>query len=220
MADEQIGGDLLSALLDQQGTVRDLAKYTVGTDTTDCPEPSRVRQLRQAGKRNQLAVDHLFAYTAARATKSPATKTTATAGNTVADKRVEFTYNLAGQFDTLTRHADLSGSSQIVATSTYAYDLTGRLDTLTHAKSGTIAGYDFGYDAANRLTSFANSQASGENRQLQLRRRRPTDRCRLPVANRRRLHLRRQRQPHRRRLQHRSQQPIGIRRCLRLSLRR
>ena len=85
-------------------------------------------------------------------------------GNTVADKRVEFTYNLAGQFDTITRHADLSGSSQIVATSTYAYDLTGRLDTLTHAKSGTtFAGYDFGYDAANRLTSFANSQASGEN---------------------------------------------------------
>src|SRR5690349_15321711 len=64
-------------------------------------------------------------------------------GNTVADKRVEFSYNLAGQFDTITRHANLSGSSQIVATSTYVYDLAGRLDYLLHEKSGgaDIAAY-------------------------------------------------------------------------------
>lgn len=73
-------------------------------------------------------------------------------GNTVADKRVDLTYNDRGQFATITRYEDLSGMSEVV-TSTYSYDARGRLTGLDHAQWGSsLADYTWTYDAAGRLT--------------------------------------------------------------------
>lgn len=81
-------------------------------------------------------------------------------GNAVAEKRVDFTYDVASQLDALTRFANLAGT-QLVVTSTYAFDAASRLTDLTHAKGGTnLADYDWIYDAANRITQF-NSLADG-----------------------------------------------------------
>jgi RHS repeat-associated protein len=86
-----------------------------------------------------------------------------TGGNAVADKRVDLAYNAAGQFTAINRYANLTGT-QLVATSAYSYDGTGRLMGLTHSKGGTtFAGYGWAYDAANRITSFTNSQYSAED---------------------------------------------------------
>jgi RHS repeat-associated protein len=85
-------------------------------------------------------------------------------GNTVADKRVEFGYNADGQFTSIDRYSALTGTSSLAASSSFDYDLTGRLKTLTHFNGGTtLAGYGFGYDAANRLTSFTNTAHTDEN---------------------------------------------------------
>ncbi|MBX7166851.1 MAG: hypothetical protein K1X74_11025 [Pirellulales bacterium] len=78
-------------------------------------------------------------------------------GNAVADKRADFTYNLAGQFDTITRRAGLLDASPTVVTSTYAYDGAGRLTSLSHQKSQPVGAlsfvHNFAYDRANRLTA-------------------------------------------------------------------
>jgi RHS repeat-associated protein len=75
-------------------------------------------------------------------------------GNTVTDKRIDFSYNDLSQFDTISRYASLDTSEFVVA-STYAYDLANRLSSLGHAQnSTTFAGYDYTYDAANRITSI------------------------------------------------------------------
>jgi len=84
-------------------------------------------------------------------------------GNAVADKRVDIGYNAAGQFTSINRYANLAGTA-LVATSAYSYDNTGRLTGLSHTKGGTtFAGYGWAYDAANRITSFTNSQHATEN---------------------------------------------------------
>jgi hypothetical protein len=45
----------------------------------------------------------------------------------------------------------------------------GRLESLTHKQGGTtFAGYGFGYDDANRLTSFTNSAYSTETRRMRM----------------------------------------------------
>ena len=85
------------------------------------------------------------------------------AGNLVSEKRVDFTYDLDGQWDTMTRYASLD-TSQFVATSLYAYDADGRLTGLTHSDAGTtLAGYAWTYDKANRVTTLTNSAHSDEN---------------------------------------------------------
>lgn len=77
-------------------------------------------------------------------------------GATVLPKRVDFAYNAAGQWSSITRYSDLAGGApNEVATSVYTYDPTGRLAGLDHSHSGaSITGYTFGYDAASRLTEF------------------------------------------------------------------
>ncbi|MCL4207177.1 MAG: RHS repeat-associated core domain-containing protein [Pirellulaceae bacterium] len=82
----------------------------------------------------------------------------------VADKRVDFTYDLASQLATLTRYADLSGN-QLVAATDYLFDQAGRLTGMTHGRQlplppgegggeGVFADYDWAFDEANRMTRF------------------------------------------------------------------
>jgi RHS repeat-associated protein len=72
-------------------------------------------------------------------------------GNTVKDKRVDFSYDAAGQFQKLSRFSDTAGT-QLVASSGYAFDRLGRLVNLSHQKvTSEIAGYRMAYDAAGRL---------------------------------------------------------------------
>ncbi|MCE5268857.1 MAG: autotransporter-associated beta strand repeat-containing protein [Planctomycetaceae bacterium] len=80
----------------------------------------------------------------------------ATVGDAVAEKRVDFTYNAVGQFSTIARYNALAGGSgNEVATSVYGYDAAGRLTSLTHTHgSTTLAGYEWTYDAANRMTEM------------------------------------------------------------------
>ena len=78
-------------------------------------------------------------------------------GNAVAEKCVDFTYDDAGQWDAVSRYADLA-ATDLVATGTYGYDDTGRLTDLTYTKSGaTLPDYDWAFDAANRMTQYVNS---------------------------------------------------------------
>jgi RHS repeat-associated protein len=90
-------------------------------------------------------------------------------GNVVADKRFDFTYSAASQFDKLTRYADLAGS-EFVANTFHSYDGMGRLTKLLHTEDNTapssgwgtepLAGYLYAYDAASRFTSI-DSYADG-----------------------------------------------------------
>jgi RHS repeat-associated protein len=84
----------------------------------------------------------------------------AAGGSTVADKRVDFAYNAASRWQTITRYEDLSGF-ELVATSTYAFDNAGRLTDLTHAKgANTLADYGWTYDVGNRITRFTSPDGS------------------------------------------------------------
>ena len=79
--------------------------------------------------------------------------------NEVAEKRVDFTYNVAGEYTTVTRYKDLDGGvSNEVMTATYTHDKLSRLTDLTythHANPTPTVLRDFGwtYDAAGRVTS-------------------------------------------------------------------
>jgi RHS repeat-associated protein len=75
-------------------------------------------------------------------------------GNAVAEKRVDFAFNAASQFDSITRYASLD-TSEFVATTSFGYDLAHRLTSLQHAQGMTaLAGYDYTYDVGNRITSI------------------------------------------------------------------
>ena len=74
----------------------------------------------------------------------------------MAEKRVDFTYDDAGQWDAITRYADLA-ATDLVATGTYGYDATGRLTDLTYTKTTTLVDYDWVFDAASRMTQYVNS---------------------------------------------------------------
>jgi RHS repeat-associated protein len=86
-----------------------------------------------------------------------------TGGHAVAQKRADFTYNAAGQLECITRYADWLGT-QHVASSHYAYDGIGRLKSLIHSTNplppgegwgeGPLAGYQYAYDTASRITSI------------------------------------------------------------------
>jgi RHS repeat-associated protein len=94
------------------------------------------------------AYDQLGRTTSIRQSASP------TSVLPVADKRVDFTYDLASQPATLTRFADLSGN-QLVAATDYLFDQAGRLTGMTHSKGASIfADYDWTFDEANRMTRF------------------------------------------------------------------
>jgi RHS repeat-associated protein len=79
-------------------------------------------------------------------------------GDNTSDKRVDFDYNNAGQFDVITRYADLD-ATETVAASTYSYDGIGRLTGLLHQDGTspnpvTLADYTWQYDAASRMTQM------------------------------------------------------------------
>jgi len=81
-------------------------------------------------------------------------------GNSVTPKRVDFAYDAAGRFDTITRYANLAGT-QLVAQTGYTYDDASRLTALTHSKGQTtLAGYTWTYDTKGRLTEY-NSTIDG-----------------------------------------------------------
>ena len=78
-------------------------------------------------------------------------------GTGVAAKRIDFTYDAASQFDTLTRYADLA-STELVAVSDYTFDDAGRITDLSHVQGlTTLADYDWTYDLAGRATQFTSA---------------------------------------------------------------
>ena len=78
-------------------------------------------------------------------------------GNSVAAKRVDFAYDAASQFDTITRYANLAGT-QLVAQSAYTFDNASRLTGLSYTKGQTtLAGYTWTYNSAGRLTQFVST---------------------------------------------------------------
>ncbi len=54
--------------------------------------------------------------------------------NAVAEKRIDFAYYAASQWQTITRYADLAGT-KLVAQSGYTFDAAGRLTALAHVFS-------------------------------------------------------------------------------------
>ena len=80
-----------------------------------------------------------------------------TGGNAVAEKRIDYTYDDAGQWDTITRYADLV-ATDLVATGDYGYDLTGRLTSLMYTKgTTTLVGHAWAFNAGNDMTGYLNS---------------------------------------------------------------
>jgi len=77
----------------------------------------------------------------------------ASGGNAVAEKRVDFIYDAASKYATVTRYADLAGTD-IVAVGTYGYDALGRLTSLvyTQPNSTGLPFYGWRYDAAGNMT--------------------------------------------------------------------
>ena len=86
-----------------------------------------------------------------------------TGGISVAEKRVDFTYNTGGMFTGVKRYNDLAGT-QIVANTTYTYDQLARLTALDHknASGGNLANYTWTFDSDRRITNFTNSDGSSD----------------------------------------------------------
>ena len=62
----------------------------------------------------------------------------------MADKRVDLTYNADGEFDTIDRYADLTGT-RLVAASAFGYDTIGQLTSLTQGTAATPTAFaDYG----------------------------------------------------------------------------
>jgi YD repeat-containing protein len=101
----------------------------------------------------------------------------------VAEKRVDYSYNTLGQYDTVTRYADVA-ETILVATTAYGYDPLGRLASLVHAQGQTTldeeclstdvaselvgesdsGGYTFyRYDSTGQLTSDDNTAQADES---------------------------------------------------------
>jgi RHS repeat-associated protein len=95
---------------------------------------------------NTYVFDSLHRLTRVDQTNQPGSAGTAD------DKRFEFLYNAAGQFTSIDNYADNSGNHIVT---TYSYDGAGRLSSLDHHRNSTqLAGYDYEYDAANRITAI------------------------------------------------------------------
>jgi RHS repeat-associated protein len=86
-------------------------------------------------------------------------------GNAVAEKRVDFAYNAASQFSSITRYKDTDGLvGDLIANSAYTYDGIGRLTGLAHTRnSTTFANYTWSFDAASRVTSMNFTSLVGPN---------------------------------------------------------
>jgi YD repeat-containing protein len=76
----------------------------------------------------------------------------------VTEKRVDFTYNVLGQYDTVTRYADAAGTS-LVASTAYGYDPLGRLASLLDAQGQTaLAAYGQTTDVASQLVGESDAE--------------------------------------------------------------
>ncbi|MEX2139421.1 MAG: RHS repeat-associated core domain-containing protein [Pirellulales bacterium] len=75
-----------------------------------------------------------------------------TGGRTVADKRVVYNYNAAGDVLNMGRHSHLTSQSLIIA-SQYGRDAVGRVTSSQHFKNSQLAAYTSTFDAASRLTT-------------------------------------------------------------------
>ncbi|MFN0020614.1 MAG: RHS repeat domain-containing protein [Pirellulaceae bacterium] len=83
-------------------------------------------------------------------------------GNTLATKRVDFSYNALSQFDTISRYQN-TGGTNVVATTTFTYDTLNRLSTLNHDQGGTTLNhYTYGYDRMDRLNSISSTAEGSE----------------------------------------------------------
>jgi len=75
----------------------------------------------------------------------------------VADKRVDLGYNALGQFSSINRYSDLTGTQLVIGTD-YQYDALNRLINMSHAPGSApgspVAFYSFEYDAASRITAL------------------------------------------------------------------
>ncbi len=88
---------------------------------------------------------------------------TASGGNVVAPKRIEFNYNEISQYTSINRYAATS-ATEFVAASYYFYDDMNRLTKLVHSESTTaptsgwgtdpLAGYEYAYDAGSRILAI------------------------------------------------------------------
>ena len=88
------------------------------------------------------------------------TQTSQVGGNTVADKHVELTYDVAHQPDFVRRYEDTSATpSNLVAESDYTWDLASRLTSLDHDDqlAVALATYDWTHDARDRVTQFVSA---------------------------------------------------------------
>ena len=78
-------------------------------------------------------------------------------GNAVAEKRVDLAYDADGQYNTITRYADLAGT-ELVATGTYGFDADGNMTSLSYSQGqNTLVGYSWSYDAAGNMTQSTNT---------------------------------------------------------------
>jgi RHS repeat-associated protein len=89
-------------------------------------------------------------------------------GNTVAEKLVQFVYNAAGQFTQLKRWEDVTGATKHAGTTNFGYDNIGRVTKITHHDqvtglasgtnwgTGILAGYQYTWDPASRITGINN----------------------------------------------------------------
>jgi len=73
----------------------------------------------------------------------------------VADKRVDLAYNALGQFSSIDRYSDLTGTQLVIGTD-YQYDALNRLINMSHDNAGGSAAafYNFEYDPASRITAL------------------------------------------------------------------
>lgn len=84
-------------------------------------------------------------------------------GNSVAEKRVDFSYNALGQFTTIARYKDIDGgSTNEVATSSFSYDALDRLTDLAHKKGGSnlFTPYSWTFDYLSRVTGVTSQDGT------------------------------------------------------------
>ena len=88
-----------------------------------------------------------------------------TGGNTVNEKRVDFSYNALGQYTEIARfNGTAGGTGDEIATSTYAYDSLGRLTDLEYENGGVdlFTPYEWSYDDLHRVTQFVSQDGTSD----------------------------------------------------------
>ena len=82
------------------------------------------------------------------------TQSGTTGGNAVAEKRVDYAYNDDFTRATISRYADLAGTTAVAETEK-VFDELGRVTDIVHERAATeFADYDLTWDAAGELTDF------------------------------------------------------------------